>query len=110
VKTPFGGELEFMVHSLSERVGQYMGSLGLLVGDMDNSCLILEPCDASGTDRILGSSITYRIALSLHQACEAFTLQTRAPAGSLEESSAQVTKALGFLLHDDWHFSQILVF
>jgi len=39
MKEPSRGELEFLVHTLSKLVGQYMERRGLLVRDMDNSYL-----------------------------------------------------------------------
>lgn len=48
---------------------------------------------------VLGSSITYRIAVGPQQGRKAFSLQSLPPAGSLEESSARVAKVAGFSLH-----------
>jgi hypothetical protein len=47
---------------------------GLLVRDMDSSYLALEPGDKTGLEQVLGSSITYGIALGLQQGRKAFTL------------------------------------
>jgi len=66
---------------------------------MDNSYLALEPGDEEGLTQPLGSSITCRIALGPQQGRKAFSLQNLPPQGSLEESSTQVAKASGFLLH-----------
>jgi hypothetical protein len=72
---------------------------GLLVRDLDNSYLALEPADETGLEGVLGSSITYRIAVGPQQGRKAFSLQSLPPAGSLEESSARVAKVAGFSLH-----------
>ncbi len=48
---------------------------------------------------MLGSSITYRIAVGPQQGRKAFSLQSLPAAGSLEEASARVAKASGFSLH-----------
>jgi len=48
---------------------------------------------------VLGSSITYRIAVGPHEGRKAFCLQSLPPSGSLEESSARVAKVAGFSLH-----------
>jgi hypothetical protein len=64
------------VNVLSERVGRYLECQGLLVRDMDNSYLALEPRDECGLEQVLDSSITYRIAIGPPQGCNAFTLQT----------------------------------
>ncbi len=71
----------------------------MLVRDMDNSYLALEPQDETGLEQVLGSSITYRIAIGPHQGRKAFSLQTLPQQGCLEESSARVAKASDFSLH-----------
>jgi hypothetical protein len=48
---------------------------------------------------VLGSSITYRIAVGPQQGRKAFCLQSLPAAGSLEESGARVAKVAGFSLH-----------
>lgn len=72
VKAPDKAELESLVHILSERVGNYLEREGLLVRDMDNSYLALEQEDGSGLVQVLGSSITYRIAIGPQQGRKAF--------------------------------------
>lgn len=39
-----------------------------------------------------------------NESCKAFTLQTLLPQGSLEETSAPVTKAAGFIAHIPVHY------
>jgi hypothetical protein len=63
VKAPDRAELEQLVYTISERTGRYLERLGLLVRDLDNSYLALEPGDEAGLEGVLGSSITYRIAV-----------------------------------------------
>jgi hypothetical protein len=72
VKAPDKGELESLVHTLSEWVGSYLEREGLLVRDMDNSYLALESEDESGLEQVLCSSITYRIAIGPQQGCKVF--------------------------------------
>jgi hypothetical protein len=48
---------------------------------------------------VLGSSITYRIAVGPHEGRKAFCLQTLPAAGSLEEANARVASVAGFSLH-----------
>jgi hypothetical protein len=98
VKAPERIELEQLVYTISERTGRYLERLGLLVRDLDNSYLALEP-DEIGLEGVLGSSITYRIAVGPHEGRKAFCLQSLPPAGSLEESNARVAKVAGFSLH-----------
>jgi hypothetical protein len=99
VKAPERTELEQLVHTISERTGRYLERQGLLVLDLDNSYLALEPQGDTGLEGVLGSSITYRIAVGPHQGRKAFSLQTLPSAGSLEETSARVAKVAGFSLH-----------
>jgi len=99
VKAPDRAELEQLAYAISERTGCYLERQGLLVRDLDNSYLALEPQDDTGLEGVLGSSITYRIAVGPHEGRKAFCLQSLPPAGSLEESNARVAKVAGFSLH-----------
>jgi hypothetical protein len=99
VKAPDRVELEQLVHAISERTGRYLERQELLVRDMDNSYLALEPADETALAGVLGSSITYRIAVGPDQGRKAFSLQTLPPQGSLEEHSDRVAKVAGFSLH-----------
>jgi len=99
VKAPDRAELEQLVYTISERTGRYLERQGLLVRDMDNSYLALEPAGETGLEGVLGSSITYRIAVGPQQGRKAFCLQSLSPAASLEETSVRVAKVAGFSLH-----------
>ena len=99
VKAPERTELEQLVYTISERTGRYLERQGLLVRDLDNSYLALEPAEETGLEGVLGSSITYRIAVGPQQGRKAFCLQSLPAAGSLEESNARVAKVAGFSLH-----------
>jgi hypothetical protein len=57
VKAPERTELEQLVYTISERTGRYLERLGLLVRDLDDSYLALEP-DETGLEGVLFSSIT----------------------------------------------------
>ena len=48
MKAPDRAELEQLVYAISERTGRYLERQGLLVRDMDNSYLALEPQDDTG--------------------------------------------------------------
>jgi hypothetical protein len=98
VKAPDRAELEQLVYAISERTGRYLERQGLLVRDQDNSYLALE-LDDTGLEGVLGSSITYRIAVGPQQGRKAFCLQSLPLAGRLEESNARVAKVAGFSLH-----------
>jgi len=80
VKAPDRAELEQLVYTISERTGRYLERQGLLVRDMDNSYLALEPQGDTGLEGVLGSSITYRIAVGPQQGRKAFCLQSLPPA------------------------------
>ena len=58
--------LEKLVQLNSKRVGRALERQGLLVRDVENSFLTLDPTEISGFDDLLGHSITYRIALGPH--------------------------------------------
>lgn len=55
LKAPTTAELETLVHRLSERIGRHLERPGLLVRDLENAYLALEPQDDDGFDQILGS-------------------------------------------------------
>jgi hypothetical protein len=99
VKAPDRAELEQLVYAISERTGRYLERQGLLVRDLDNSYLALGPADDTGLEGVLGSSITYRIAVGPQEGRKAFCLQSLPPAGSLEESNARVARVAGFSLY-----------
>jgi hypothetical protein len=89
VKAPARAELEALVQSLSERVGRHLERRGLLERDAENGYLALEPQGEEALAPVLGSSITYRIALGPHQGRKAFTLRPLAPDRWADESSAR---------------------
>jgi hypothetical protein len=72
VKAPDRTELESIVHVLSGLVGCYLERQGLLVRYMDNSDLALESGDETNMGKVLGSTITYRVAIGPRQGCKAF--------------------------------------
>jgi hypothetical protein len=73
----------------SEWVGRHLERRGLLERDAENGDLALEPQGEETLAGVLGSSITYRIALGPHQGRKAFTLCTLAPDRWAEEPSAR---------------------
>jgi ribosomal protein S27E len=80
VKAPTSAELTRLAHTLARRVGRFLEREGLLARDAENSYLSGE---AEGPmDRLLGSSITYRIAVGRHQGRKVFTLQSLPAGGS----------------------------
>jgi len=66
-------------HTIAHRVGRYLERRGLLEHDADNTYLTQEAVAHSDKDPssdLLGSSITYRIALGPQQGRQVITLQT----------------------------------
>jgi hypothetical protein len=66
VKAPNRDELIKLTHTIAHRVGRYLERRGLLEHDTGNIYLTPEAMDTSDEDpsnQLLGSSITYRIAL-----------------------------------------------
>ena len=80
-------------------MGRHLERRGLLERDAENGYLALEPEGEDALAPLLGSSITYRIALGPQQGRKAFTLRTVAPDPWAEESTARVARASGFSLH-----------
>ena len=99
VQAPGKIELEALVRTICERVGRHLEREGLLVRDLDTSYLALEPHDDEGLAQVLGSSITYRIALGPRQGHQAFTLQTRPAQSQQDPTGDRLAKASGFSLH-----------
>ncbi len=67
--------------------------------DLDNTYLALEPNDDDGLAQVLGSSITYRIAIGPRQGHKAFTLQTLPAQSEQARSGDRLAKAAGFSIH-----------
>ncbi len=57
-------------------LGRCLEREGLLERDLENTYLALDARDEDGLADVLGSSITYRIALGPRQGHKAITLQT----------------------------------
>jgi len=102
VKAPNRAELTRLTHTIAHRVARYLVRQGLLERDTGNIYLTPEAVDASDDDpsnQLLGSSITYRIAVGPQQGRKVFTLKTLPDC----ESDAPIVSALGevagFSLH-----------
>ena len=76
VKAPTSAELTRLAQTLALRVGRLLERQGLLERDVENSYLAGEAVEAGPMDQLLGSSITYRIAVGPQQGRKVFTLQT----------------------------------
>ena len=102
VKAPTKDGLIKLTHTIAHRVARYLECQGLVERDTGNVYLTPEAVDASDDDpsnQLLGSSITYRIAIGPHQGRKVFTLQTLPSLESDNPFSGSVGEAAGFSLH-----------
>jgi hypothetical protein len=100
-KAPAIDELTRLTHTIAHRVGGYLERRGLLERDTGNAYLSHEAVAVSDEDPsidLLGSSITYRIALGPQQGRKVMTLQTL-PDGGTDQFTTRVGNVAGFSLH-----------
>lgn len=94
--------LAIVYRTIATRVARYLERQGLLERDTGNIYLTEEAVAASDEDlpnQLLGSSITYRIAIGPQQGRKVFTLQSLPSLESDNPVSASVGDAAGFSLH-----------
>ena len=100
VKAPDKGELEDLVQLISKRVGRCLERQGLLEQDTESAWLDLDPAeDTDAMPQILGSSVSYRIAVGPQQGRKAFMIRTIRPLDRPDPGLERVAKANGFSLH-----------
>ena len=102
VEAPSRDELTRLTHTIAQRVGRYLERHGLVERDTGNGYLTPEAVDASDDDpsnQLLGSSITYRIAVGPQQGRKVFTLQTLPDLEPDNPFSNSVAEVAGFSLH-----------
>ena len=102
VKAPTGAELTQLAHTIAYRVARHLERQGLLVRDAQNSYLTADGLDIdpdSPMNHLLGSSVTYRIAVGPQQGRKVFTLQTLPDLGQDKPFGSAVSEASGFSLH-----------
>ena len=97
VRAPTSAELAGLTQNLARRIGRFLERQGLLERDAENSYLAGDDLEAGPMEQLLGSSITYRIAVGPQQGRKVFTLQTL-PACE-EPFDDGVGKVAGFSLH-----------
>ena len=98
VKAPTSAEFTRLTQkTLALRIGRHLERQGLLERDAENSYLADDELEAGPMEQLLGSSITYRIALGPQQGRKVFTLQTL-PACD-EPFDDGVGQVSGFSLH-----------
>ena len=101
VKAPSGIELTQLTHTIATRVGRYLERQGLLERDTGQPYLTSEALggdDETPMHQLLGSSVTYRIAVGPQQGRKVMTLQTLPDDGD-EPFTTRVGNAAGFSLH-----------
>ena len=102
VKAPTSEDLTQLTHAIAQRIARYLERQGLLVRDVEHSYLTAEGVDAdpdSPMNQLLGSSITYRIAVGPQQGRKVFTLQTLPDCRPDNPFVDTVGKVAGFSLH-----------
>ena len=102
VKAPTRDELTHLTHTIAHRVARYLERQGLLVRDAGNNYLTADDADEdpeSPMSHLLGSSITYRIAVGPSQGRKVFTLQTLPDCRPDHPLVDTVGKVAGFSLH-----------
>jgi len=102
VKAPTSDELTQLTHTIARRVGRYLERRGLLERDTGNCYLTPEAMNASDedpSDQLLGSSITYRIAVGSQQGRKVYTLQTLPDCQSDNPIASMAGEVAGFSLH-----------
>ena len=97
VKAPTSAELNQLTQTLARRIGRHLERQGLLERDAENSYLAGDDLEVGAMAQVLGSSITYRIAIGPQRGRKVFTLQTL-PA-CYEQCDGGVGKVAGFSLH-----------
>jgi hypothetical protein len=78
VKAPTSAELSHLTQALALRIGRYLERQGLLERDAENSYLAGDALEAGPMEQLVGSSITYRIAIGPQQGRKVFTLREAA--------------------------------
>ena len=102
VKAPTNSELTQLTHVIAHRVARYLERQGLLERDTGHAYLTADGVDEdseSPMNQLLGSSITYRIAVGPQQGRKVFTLQTLPDVESDSPFSNSVGETAGFSLH-----------
>jgi hypothetical protein len=100
VRAPDKSELEGLVQLISQRVGRCLERLGLLEQDAEQAWLDLDPADdTDAMPHLLGSSVSYRIAVGPQQGQKAFMIRTIRSLDRPDPGLERVAKANGFSLH-----------
>ena len=85
VKGPTSAGLTQLTHTIAHRVGRFLERQGLLERDAENSYLSGGAVEGGLLDRLLGHSITYRIAVRLTPQCTAWYEASRTKLTSYQD-------------------------
>ena len=100
VRAPDRAELNELVKLISQRVGRCLERQGLLERDAESAWLELDSAeDTDAMPQILGSSVSYRIAVGPQQGRKAFMIRTIRALDRPDPGLERVAKANGFSLH-----------
>ncbi len=89
-----------LVQRIAERVDGALERMGILARDADAAWLDLPPAeDADAMTQLIGSSVTYRLALGPQAGRKALMLRTITPLAGEDPTNERVAKAYGFSLH-----------
>ena len=99
VKAPSSNELTQLTHTIAKRIGRFLEHQGLLERDAEDSYLTLASDDEGPMDHLLGSSVTYRIAVGPQQGRKVFTLQSLPDCTIDHPAANRLGEAAGFSLH-----------
>ena len=95
VKAPDKRQLEDLVQLISQRVGRCLERQGLLEQDTESAWLDLDPAeDSDAMPQILGSSVSYRIAVGPQQGRKAFMIRTIHPLDRPDPGLEGIAKAM----------------
>ena len=87
------------MQQIAERIGRMLEKRGLIERDAENAWLSSDPSLADPLDDLIGSSITYRIAVGPRTGKKVFTLRTVPAQGEEGEGRNGAAQAGGFSLH-----------
>jgi hypothetical protein len=76
VQAPTSVDIARLTQALALRISRYLERQGLLERDAENSYLVGDALESGAMEQLMGSSITYRIAVGPQQGRKVFTLQT----------------------------------
>ncbi len=100
VRAPGKSELEDLVQRISQRAGRCLERQGLLEQDAESAWLDIDPAEKTDAmPHLLGSSVSYRIAVGPQQGQKAFMIRTIQPLNRPDTGLERVARANGFSLH-----------